>query len=508
MHRKEGMLLIGILLSGILIAGLALTGASVIMILTDQHETSLREFAILGLFCSILIMLSYYVELNNPGFAAKIDAVKFGYIGRVFINPLLLMLAVRYYEAKVGRLWQFLLYLIPLITLYLVFTCERNDLYYNDIKLGPDGLLHISPGPAYFAYIAYNIVLTLIYISFCLYQRASLRRREKTNNTVLLAAGVIPFFMLLLYLSGWSKGYDITAIGVMIGALLVTFSILRYGLLNKEEMLQNMATGLVFLDNEYRLVYANRKAMQIIPALGNPLVRSHQFDLKQLCDEDFAAIQIGNASYQRKITEWTNGEGQHGKLLTFDDVTEIRSRLNRDMMTGLLNHASFYPMLDDAMAEANQKDLPVSVSIADIDSFKHVNDSYGHANGDIVLIAMARTLQNFCGAHGEVFRYGGEEFAVIFHGDEALAEEIMSKALKAFSAIDFDFLPYHVTFSYGSAEFDRLETSVALFDRADQRMYARKKALHAKERAAAAISGNPLPETVKPAPQAESAKEE
>ena len=89
MHRKEGMLLIGILISGILIAGLALTGASVIMILTDQHETSLREFAILGLFCSILIMLSYYVELNNPGFAAKIDAVKFGYIGRVFINPLL-----------------------------------------------------------------------------------------------------------------------------------------------------------------------------------------------------------------------------------------------------------------------------------------------------------------------------------------------------------------------------------------------------------------------------------
>ncbi len=482
----------GMIMSGFLIAGLAMTGAAVILILTDHHETSLREYAILGLFCSILIMLSYYVELNTPGIAAKIDAVKFGYIGRVFINPLLLMLAVRYYDTKVGRLWQFLLYLIPVITLYLVFNFERSDLYYEAIVLGPDGLLHITPGPAYIAYIAYNTVLTMIFISYCLYQRASLRRREKANNTLLLAAGVIPFLTLLLYLSGWSQGYEITTIGIMIGALLVTFSILRYGLLNKEEMLQNMATGLVFLDNEYRLVYANRKAVQIIPALGTPLVRSHKLDLKQLCDEEFAAIQVGTASYQRKITEWTNGEGQHGKLLTFDDITEIRSRLNRDQMTGLLNHASFYPMLDDAMTDSNQKQMPLTVSIADIDSFKHVNDTYGHANGDIVLIAMAQTLQKFCGPYGDVFRYGGEEFAVIFHGDIALAEEIMGKALKAFSAIDFDFLPYHVTFSYGSAEFDQLETSVALFDRADQLMYTRKNALHARERAAAAISGNPV----------------
>ena len=482
-----------VIMSGILIAGLALTGASIVMILTDPHETSLREYAILGLFCSVLILLSYYVELNTPGFAAKIDAVKFGYIGKVFINPLLLMLAVRYYETKVGKLWQFLLYLIPVIMLYLVFTCERSDLYYTDILLGADGLLHIHPGPAYIAYISYNIVLTMIYISFCLYQRASLRRREKTNNSVLLAAGVVPFILLLLYLSGWTKGYDTTAVGVMIGAMLVTFSILRYGLLNKEEMLQNMATGLVFLDNEYRLVYANRKATQIIPALGTPLVRSHRLDLKELCEEEFAAIQVGKVSYQRKITEWTNFEGQHGKLLTFDDVTEIRSRLNRDQMTGLLNHASFYPMLDDAMAEANQKRTPLAIAIADIDSFKQVNDSYGHANGDIVLIAMAQTLQNICGSYGDIFRYGGEEFAVIFHGDYNLAEAVMSKALKAFSAIDFGFLPYQVTFSFGCAEFDQLETSVSLFDRADQLMYSRKKALHERERAAIRQSGIQVP---------------
>lgn len=497
----------GVIISGILIFGLAITGASVIMILTDQHDTSLREYAILGLFCSMLIMLSYYVELNQPGFAAKVDAVKFGYVGRTFISPLMLMLSLRYYEAKFGKLWQYLLFLIPLITLYLVFTYESNHLFYEELTLGANGLLQIVPGPCYYVYSAYNTVLSMIYISFCLYQRASLRRREKRNNTVLLLACVIPFLALLLYWAGWSNGYDITVIGIMIAALLVTFSILRFGLLNKEEMLQNMATGLVFLDNEYRLVYANRKATQIVPSLGMQLVISHRFDLKQLCSEEFATIQVGTATYQRKITEWTNGEGQHGKLLTFDDITEIRSRLNRDLMTGLLNHASFYPMLDDAMAEANQKELPLTVSIADIDSFKQVNDTYGHASGDVILITLARTLQKICGIHGDVFRYGGEEFAVIFDCDMELAEEVMSRALKEFSSIDFDFLPYHVTFSFGSAEFDRLETSVALFDRADQQMYARKKALHARERAEK--NGNDQPKNDPgSAPEAETQKED
>lgn len=68
----------------------------------------------------------------------------------------------------------------------------------------------------------------------------------------------------------------------------------------------------------------------------------------------------------------------------------------------------------------------------------------------------------------------------------------MAKAFSEFSEIDFDFLPYHVTFSFGSAEFNRLETSVALFERADQKMYTRKKALHARERAAAAAKDSEI----------------
>ncbi len=471
----------GTIVSAMLLTGVIMTGSVILAILTDKEDTALREFAVLCLFCALLSQVSYYMELAAPELPAKITALKFEYLGKVFANPLLLMLVLRYYRSRLRPLVQLLMFAVPVLVLCMVFACEQNRLYYAAMSLSPDGQLLLEPGPFYYIYMGYNTLLAISYLGFCLYHRAGLRRREKRNNSILIASCLVPFFSLLIYLSGVTGSYDISNIGLMIGALLLSDSIFRYGLLNKEEMLQNMATGLIFLDNENRLVYANNAALQIIPALGSRDVQTGYIDLGQLCEPMYSAIQVGQTSYQRKITEWSSGDGQHGKLLTFDDITEIRSRLNRDSMTGLLNHATFYPMLDDSISEHNRSRKPLTVSIADIDSFKHINDTYGHANGDKILISLADTLQDICGRHGDVFRYGGEEFAVIFRCDLELAEKIMQNALTAFTAIRYDFMDTPVTFSYGSAQYDRAENSVSLFDRADQIMYSRKRALHAGE---------------------------
>ncbi len=472
----------GTVMSILLLIGLILTGGVTIALLMSDQNKERREFAVLGLFCAVLTLLSYYMELNTPDLFAKIDAVKFGYLGRVFVNPLLVLMVFRYYGTRINQYLQLVFFIIPLLTLCVVFRCEQNTLYYRNIELTANGLLYVEAGPVYYIFMGYNILLAVSLLGFCLYRRPGLTKRERHNNTILILACLIPFVTLLLYLAGLTGGYDFSSIGLMIGALLIAVSIFRYGMLNKEEMLQNMATGLIFLDADYHLVYANKAAAQMIPSINSSAVRSHIIDLRILCEPQYAAIQNGQTSYQRKITEWSSGDGLHGKLLTFDDITEIRARLNRDAMTGLLNHGTFYPMLDDRIAEHARSRKPLTVSIADIDSFKRINDTYGHANGDTVLIELANTLQETCSSHGDVFRYGGEEFAVIFRCDLALAEKIMQNALDAFSAKQFGFMKETVTFSYGSAQYDRTENSVELFDRADRIMYERKKALHARER--------------------------
>ena len=85
----------------------------------------------------------------------------------------------------------------------------------------------------------------------------------------------------------------------------------------------------------------------------------------------------------------------------------------RDQMTGLYNHHSFINQLNEYVNAFNI-DTQLCLAILDIDDFKKVNDTYGHDCGDIVLTYMGKTLKKYCTKNIVAYRYGGEEFAVLF----------------------------------------------------------------------------------------------
>ena len=101
-----------------------------------------------------------------------------------------------------------------------------------------------------------------------------------------------------------------------------------------------------------------------------------------------------------------------GSLRMAAAVTELRERASRDPLTGLGHHATFYGEVPAARAA-----LPgrrVVVLLADVDGFKAINDSRGHAAGDEVLRAVAGVLRAVSPAHGRAYRIGGDEFAILF----------------------------------------------------------------------------------------------
>jgi len=111
--------------------------------------------------------------------------------------------------------------------------------------------------------------------------------------------------------------------------------------------------------------------------------------------------------------------------------------------------------------------------MADIDRFKHVNDDQGHQVGDQILTAIGDTFRDVLGDEA-VFRYGGDEFAMIVRlpslaAAEELAEEIRRRVEAAFS--DFD-----LTVSIGIALYSEAESPEKLVYHADAAMYAAKAA--------------------------------
>jgi diguanylate cyclase (GGDEF)-like protein/putative nucleotidyltransferase with HDIG domain len=95
----------------------------------------------------------------------------------------------------------------------------------------------------------------------------------------------------------------------------------------------------------------------------------------------------------------------------FRELAAMRLALT-DPLTGLGNHRHFHERLDHDLTEAEDKGVPLSVCVLDIDNFKEVNDSLGHPKGDLVLSQVAGRLRQ----DGEAFRIGGDEFALLLPG--------------------------------------------------------------------------------------------
>jgi diguanylate cyclase (GGDEF)-like protein len=102
-----------------------------------------------------------------------------------------------------------------------------------------------------------------------------------------------------------------------------------------------------------------------------------------------------------------------GSLRMAAAVTELRERAARDPLTGLGHHATFYGEVPSARALAAPGRRLV-VLLADVDGFKAINDTRGHAAGDEVLRAVAGVLRAVTPAHGRAYRIGGDEFAMLF----------------------------------------------------------------------------------------------
>jgi diguanylate cyclase (GGDEF)-like protein len=157
----------------------------------------------------------------------------------------------------------------------------------------------------------------------------------------------------------------------------------------------------------------------------------------------------------------------------------LRSFMIRDSLTGLLNHTTTKEQLSIEVMRARRASGKVSFAMIDIDSFKSVNDRFGHLIGDRVIKSLARLLQQRLRKTDIIGRYGGEEFAAILSNtDGETALKVLDEIRVGFSQIhhrtrDFDF---NVTFSCGIAEFPDFPDPARLGDAADKALYSAKRA--------------------------------
>jgi len=158
----------------------------------------------------------------------------------------------------------------------------------------------------------------------------------------------------------------------------------------------------------------------------------------------------------------------------------LRTFMVRDSLTGLLNHTSFRGQLVQEINRCKRQNTSLSVAMLDIDLFKKVNDTYGHATGDTVLKSLSRLLRQRLRKSDIIGRYGGEEFVVILlDAGEDQAFRVMDEIREHFSEVQHfapRVGPFSVTFSCGIATYPEFPNAALVTDAADQALYIAKNA--------------------------------
>lgn len=271
------------------------------------------------------------------------------------------------------------------------------------------------------------------------------------------------------------------------------------------------ATGIAHVTPEGRILRANQKLYEMLGYGPEELAGCSLFDLSEpehlraaqnfmsqcLWDRDTATSAEIEKPYRRKdgsvlwvcetlgVVRALTGEVSY-LVVVMQDITarkQLEARLSHDAMhdslTGLPNRSMFHDRLNHALASARRYGRMVAVLYMDLDGFKEVNDTHGHAVGDLLLQQVATRLKESVRQEDTASRFGGDEFAVVLstisaEGDCGIVAEKLERILSApYYAAG---LTLHVSASIGTAVYPTYGSDArSLVLAADTAMYAAKR---------------------------------
>ncbi len=169
-----------------------------------------------------------------------------------------------------------------------------------------------------------------------------------------------------------------------------------------------------------------------------------------------------------------------GPLRMASLVEESQRLATIDALTGLMNRRALLEAMGLELARAERHGYSCCIMMLDVDHFKQINDTHGHASGDAVLSATGRLLRTLARKTDLVARWGGEEFLVVLHGTRASSAVVVAEryraALAALEVSTGEDKVVRMTGSFGVAEFVVGESVDVFIDRADRAMYEAKAA--------------------------------
>jgi diguanylate cyclase (GGDEF)-like protein len=188
------------------------------------------------------------------------------------------------------------------------------------------------------------------------------------------------------------------------------------------------------------------------------------------------AILSGSYLFSKILIQYSVDNLSELKV-SYEMQSKMHSILQSDRFTGLNNRSTFDEYLARVIEESTSSKETVTLALLDLDNFKTINDTFGHAKGDEVLLYFSKLLKDRESQDVDAFRFGGDEFALLFkHREVSQTVEDCENLRREFAQNSYRDLGLHLTVSCGIASFTPdLQDPAVFFDAADQTLYLAKQ---------------------------------
>jgi diguanylate cyclase (GGDEF)-like protein len=483
-------------------ASLVVALAVTIFALHYWRQRNMKYFAFLSLAVSINV-LGYYLEVSATTLEAAIVACKVAYLGVPLSGLLLFLFSLDYSDRiRPNRVLLVICGLMAPVFTLSVFLYPWVPLFYQDLSFSAEGLvphLVVTPGLLYYPCFIYAGIFSILASVNLLVSFVGQKRYE--GAIIFIVAICVPLMaqiypMIFGLIDGWNPQRTALTLSIALLAVYLAFyKQARWESVAREMVVQDMDDAFILLDDRGVVIDHNLSAERYFPQLKQS--KQHRLeDIWEFPTEQYQKdavyqydMQLGERVVNLKVTTSPLEAGSEvtGTLVVINDDTagtqmmkELSRRARIDELTGLNNRATFFR--DASLSFDLAKRLETNRGCAlmlDIDLFKGINDTYGHATGDEVLTFMGQLLlrrfrhTDICG------RYGGEELSVwmpatTLDAATRVAEEL--RGLVAAKVFEQDTVCFSVTVSIGVASMGSVDegTFEDLMKKADFALYEAK----------------------------------
>jgi len=456
--------------------------------------------------------LGYVFQRFSPTLAMQLFWNNVQFLGAV-TSPLAFFFFSQCYtrrESRIPPVWRVLM-LVTLALLGLIWSDSLHHLFRFQPHLVPSEPfpeLVFANGPLFFLYplIGYPLLMAGAYRIVVNYVTAP--RIFRLQIATVLVGILIPWITTVITWLNFVplRLHDITPLTFGISNLIVGWALFRFGLFDLipvayATLIESMADGVLVVDGEERILDMNLAAqkmlgIRLVPSLGIRLSAIH-WRLDTLLKSDQPASPVQELEITpggenrwvevRLIPLEDNAHTAQGRLILLHDITERKQAEERlkemaltDYLTGVYNRRHFFALAETEFERSRRTGHPLSAILLDIDHFKTVNDTLGHAAGDRALQALARHCRERLRPYDVLARYGGEEFILLLPNTNENEAYAIANRLRIGLAQEADFNPpglAPVTISSGIADLAtcQAETLDRLIECADSALYRAKQ---------------------------------